>query len=111
MNEREVEGSAVTSPLTQVSGVIVAGFGVSALSGWFADLDLLTTFGQGYIPMAPSTALVFLLFGGALALHSALPHRRAARWASTASGIMATAAAVTLLPLSLLDRRPVLEHL
>ena len=37
--------------------------GLTALLGWFLNVPVQTTFGTDLVPMAPSTALLFLLFG------------------------------------------------
>lgn len=51
-----------------------AGLGALALVGWLAELPRLASLGAGKIPMAPSTALIFLLCGGGvLALTSPRP--------------------------------------
>lgn len=40
--------------------------GAAALAGWFAGSVVLKGIGAGYIPMAPNTALVFILIGAVL---------------------------------------------
>lgn len=61
-----------------VCSLPVSGLGLIALLGWAVDMPILTTFGGGMIPMAPSTALFFFLSGLAVpvsfrlaSLHSA----------------------------------------
>ncbi len=48
-------------------GVLPAFVGLGALVGWAFDLPVLTTFGTGLLPVAPSTAALLLLSGVALA--------------------------------------------
>lgn len=50
----------------QACGVVSALLGIVALVGWFTGLRLLTSFRPEYIPMAPNTALSFVLLGGGL---------------------------------------------
>ena len=49
--------------LHRVFALLAAGFGLAALFGWIAGLPLLTTLANGLRLMAPSTALLLLLFG------------------------------------------------
>ncbi|MFN2532895.1 MAG: ATP-binding protein [Pyrinomonadaceae bacterium] len=62
---------ATVSQTCGVFAAIVAGI---ALSGWFAGSDVLRGVKPGYIPMAPNTALLFLLLGTLLVM---LPLQRA----------------------------------
>src|SRR3989339_647834 len=43
-----------------------AGISLFALAGWFAGWAHISSFGAGYIPMAPNTALVFLTSAAAM---------------------------------------------
>ncbi len=52
-------------PATAAALITVA-CGLFSLGAWWAGAWQLITFGQGYVPMAPSTAAVFLVFGAAL---------------------------------------------
>lgn len=45
--------------------IVISG---AALVGWFTGLNTLKSFRPGYIPMAPNTAVVFLLFATALSI-------------------------------------------
>ncbi len=49
---------------------LAAGLGCIALVGWIASLHWLSSFWPGGIPMAPSTALLFLVFGLVLPLRT-----------------------------------------
>jgi PAS domain S-box-containing protein len=53
--------------ISQVFGVLVVLISGAALVGWFKGSVTLKGIGAGYIPMAPNTALVFLLLGAILA--------------------------------------------
>src|SRR5882724_2435922 len=57
-------------PISQASGVLVVLISGAALVGWFTRSVTLKGIGAGYIPMAPNTALVFLLLGATLAIFS-----------------------------------------
>jgi hypothetical protein len=53
----------ILSVLVPGCGILSAAAGAAALLGWAADLPLLASFGADRIPMAPSTALFFMLYG------------------------------------------------
>jgi hypothetical protein len=55
------------------TGIATAALGLLVLLGWILQLPLLTSFGANLIPMAPSTALLFILLGIALSLRSRMP--------------------------------------
>jgi len=57
-------------------GVAAAGAGLAALAGWRFDILALAGLGSGLIPMAPSTALLFLLYGGIVFIRSFRPGNR-----------------------------------
>jgi signal transduction histidine kinase/DNA-binding response OmpR family regulator len=60
-----------------VSGLIAVGLSLLALLGWLIHEPVLAGgFGDGYFPMAQSTAIVFLLVGAALVGHVLLPSHR-----------------------------------
>ncbi|MBX6315238.1 MAG: hypothetical protein IRY99_20355, partial [Isosphaeraceae bacterium] len=54
--------------IQRVCGLVAIGLGVATLAGWLAGWRLLTSIRPGYIPMAPNTALSFILLGFALAI-------------------------------------------
>ena len=56
-----------------VAGLITAAAGCLALLGWYEGYPLLTDFGTGLIAMAPSTAVLFLLYGAAIGLRARSP--------------------------------------
>jgi len=56
-----------------VSGLTASALGGMALLGWFMGWRILASFGAGLIPMAPSTAILFLLYGVAVALRAWTP--------------------------------------
>src|SRR6266404_4961665 len=52
--------------ISQACGALVMLIGAGVLIGWFTNSPILKGIRSAYIPMAPNTALVFLLFGGCL---------------------------------------------
>jgi len=97
--------------LTRVCGVLAAGFGFIALLGWIAGLSLLPTPGSGRMPMAPSTALLFLLYGAGALVLARSPLNRAVYRIGMAIGSAGALAALLLFLLSSLGIRPEAEHL
>ncbi|MBT9538006.1 MAG: hypothetical protein IVZ94_07715 [Nitrospirae bacterium] len=60
--------------IVQVCALSTAGLGLIAIIGWLTNLWLLHSIRPDYIPMAPSTALAFIIMGGSLFV--------SARWSS-----------------------------
>ncbi|HXE97584.1 MAG TPA: GAF domain-containing protein [Dongiaceae bacterium] len=52
----------------RICGAVSAGIGCAALAGWLLELPGLASLGRELIPMAPSTALLFVAYGVALLL-------------------------------------------
>src|SRR5262249_34785740 len=72
-----------------------AALGASALFGWLTGWLLLAgRTSSARTPMVPSTALLFLLFGGALFAHIRWPRRRSARVLAVAAALLAVACGV-----------------
>ena len=80
---------------------LAAGFGLLALVGWIVSIHWLTTFWPGGIPMAPSSALVFLLYGSVLPLRIMGSETSRLFRLSPLLGWMATGFSIILLILSL----------
>ena len=72
---------------------------------------MLTSLGPGWIPMAPSTALLFLLYGTAVFFCAGTPLGRGARRIGMAMGSAGALVALLLLVLSLLGMALQAEHL
>ncbi|WP_051283714.1 PAS domain S-box protein [Desulforegula conservatrix] len=70
---------------------------LSGLIGWFSDNWHMTTFGIGYVPMAPSTAILLLLLASGVMLSSNKPLKKTAKSFSLFS--MAVTAVVSLMVL------------
>jgi len=76
MNSQDKKNNRLANGIARACGLLTACFAIAALLGWAADIPLLTTFGSGIIPMAPSTALLFVLYGIAVFLHPLSPNNR-----------------------------------
>jgi PAS domain S-box-containing protein len=86
--------------LVRICGALAAGAGVVALLGWSSGLLFLASLGSGKIPMAPSTALLFVLYGVATVLRARLPLQRGAYWLGVALNGAGALVAVLLFFLS-----------
>src|ERR1039458_2547532 len=85
------------------SGILTSALGLLALVGWGLGLPLLANFGVGLIPMAPSTAVLFVLYGAAVCLRARLPLSRRVFWISVAAGCLGTLIALLVFTLGCLD--------
>ena len=98
--------------LAQICGALAAGFGFVALLGWVLKLPLLSSLGSHLIPMAPSTALLFVWLGVATYFHARLPQSRAAhRMGGMVIGSLGAFVSLLLLILSSLGIYPESERL
>ena len=75
---QDLTPSMTLSMLVYACAAIAAAAGFAALTGWMFRIPLLASLGPDWIPMAPSTALLFVLYAGALYCVSRWPERRAA---------------------------------
>lgn len=91
-------------------GIFSIGLGTLVLFGWVFDISSLTSFGNQFIPMAPSTAVFFIVFGIILLRYTQLPTRERSPGLMILIGIF-TGAALVLLVLSLWGLLPDAEHL
>jgi len=104
-------GNRISNAITKVCGALAAILGLTALAGWTLELPVLTSLGQGLIPMAPSSALLFVLCGTAVLLSTRVPPSRAARWTGVAFGAAVAFIGLLLFSLSYLGIRLAAEHL
>src|SRR6266567_6779034 len=74
--------------ISRFCGLVVALIAGAAKVGWFASSDLLRGIRPGYIPMAPNTALLFLLLGILLTTFNG--NSRRAKILARAGAIVAT---------------------
>ncbi len=99
------------SVLARASGAVAAAFGGAALVAWLTGSTILATLGAERIPMAPSTALLFLLYGALLVLLPLLQRRRSLRRVGIALAALGTIASLLLLALSSSGIHPAIEHI
>lgn len=59
-------GNRISNAIARMSSAFAAILGFLALAGWIFGLPVLAALGPGLIPMAPSTALLLILFGAAV---------------------------------------------
>jgi PAS domain S-box-containing protein len=97
--------------LSRICAVLVAGIGLIALLGWFFGLPLLSTLGSGRIPVAPSTAAMFVLYSIALFLRVHLPSHRGSYWIGLSINSAGALVALLLFILSYQGIHPDAEHL
>ncbi|MDD4891372.1 MAG: ATP-binding protein [Phycisphaerae bacterium] len=94
-----------------IFAALAAGVGLVALAGWVVGHPILAAFAADRVPMAPSTAILLVLYGTALCLHAAASGSRFARRVNTVLGLAGTGASVLLLILSSIGVHPAVEHL
>jgi PAS domain S-box-containing protein len=104
-------GSENTAGVVRLCGILAAGLGLLALSGWILGLPTLASFGSARIPMAPVTALLFVLYGTAAILRARPPLAGAARRFGVAVNSAGAAIAALLFLLSIAGIRPTVELL
>ncbi len=66
--------------LNRICAIFVAVIGIVALLGWALELPFLASLGQGMIPVAPSTALFFVLYAAVVLLRTYFPTHRGTYW-------------------------------
>ncbi|MDP2278756.1 MAG: hypothetical protein Q8K51_11085, partial [Nitrospirota bacterium] len=74
--------------IAQICALTTAGIGLIAIIGWLTNLWLLHSIRPDYIPMAPSTALAFIIMGSSLFV--------SARWSSHYLAILFSKASAVL---------------
>ncbi|RPJ21000.1 MAG: hypothetical protein EHM35_18785, partial [Planctomycetaceae bacterium] len=94
-NEQQIQDA-----LTQGCAALAAAIGLLALLGWLFRLPLLTSLGTNLIPMAPSTALLFILLGAAVFARSRLGESLTVRRIAFFVGVLGVLVALVLLSTS-----------
>ena len=107
---RTVLGSPLISVLL-AAGIGTAAFGLLALLGWVLGWPLLTSFGADLIPMAPSTAVLFLLNGVAVSLRARTPLSGRAYKFSVMAGFLGILVSLGVFMLGYLDIQWSGEHI
>jgi PAS domain S-box-containing protein len=90
---------------------MAAGLGLVALAGWITGILWLSALWPGSIPMAPSTALLFLLYGTTIPLRTWFPKTSLLPRLAVMLGWAGTILSVLLLILSSLGVHLRVEHL
>ena len=109
--ERRVGYPLVLIFLLLTAGIATAATGLLALLGWILDLPRLACFGADLIPMAPGTALLFLLYGVAVCLRTRTPLSHRTFRISVAMVGLGTMVALLLFTLGCLNIYWEVEHL
>jgi PAS domain S-box-containing protein len=65
----KIKQNTGTEMVITFSGIIIFLTGILAFTGWLTDIRVISSFHPKYIPLAPSTALVFIIMGGLLSLN------------------------------------------
>ncbi len=91
------------STLLVLCGIFSAAMGVLALAGWLTDVPLLASFYIDKIPMAPSTAGLFIAYGMALVLKGATPYNAKLQVPGQVLAALGSLIATVLFTLSLLN--------
>src|SRR3989304_401935 len=95
MNGNQLQEAAPRLP--QICAGIAGGIALVALAGWQMNARFLAGQWDTYIPMAPSTALAFLLLGGALFCYARWPAQRLSRRFALAAVSLASLLALLVL--------------
>jgi PAS domain S-box-containing protein len=93
------------------AGIVAAAIGLLAMFGWILKIPLLASFGTNLIPMAPSTALLFILMGIAVSLRTCLPQNRGLSFINLFIGWLVAIMGLVLFISSLAGYYPRGEHL
>jgi PAS domain S-box-containing protein len=105
------QGSGRFRLLTLICAVFVAGIGLVAFVGWVFGIPFLTNLGSGMIPMAPITAVLFVLYAVTVFLRAHLPSGRTTYWAGLSINAIGALVALLLFVLSSQGIHPDAEHL
>jgi PAS domain S-box-containing protein len=97
--------------LSRICAVLVAGIGLVAFLGWILEMPVLASLGSGMIPMAPSTAVLFVLYAVAVFLRAYLPLSRGTYWIGLSVNSAGALVALLLFILSYQGIRLDAEHL
>jgi hypothetical protein len=108
--ERRVAYPLVLIFAPPVAGIVTAIIGLLALLGWVFQLPLLAGFNPDLIPMAPSSAVLFLLYGTIVCLGARQPLSRRAFRISVALAGLGMVVAFFLFTLRCLNIYPEVEH-
>ena len=94
-----------------IAGIVAAALGVVTMLGWILGLPLLASFRVDWIPMAPSSAVLFILYGVAISLRVQTPPGPRAERISVAMVGFGSLVALLLFALGCMDVHSTIEHL
>ncbi len=100
MNSSENKKHSLSNLLPQLFGISATSIGFVALLGWILDFPLLASFGAHLIPMAPSTAILFIVFGLVLLFRNRYSQSRGVYVAGMVLGSMGAIISLLLFTLS-----------
>ena len=109
--QRRYGNSHFLGGLSTVLAAAAGGIGLLALAGWLFGLPRLFSLWSGSIPMAPSTAVFFLLLGTSVPLLHQFPDRKWCPRLAVAMNLAVTVLSGMIMILSLQHVHLPLEHL
>ncbi len=111
MKQKEKTDSSFVKKLEQGCAILAAGLGLAALIGWVAGATSLSSFAPDWIPMAPSTAILFVLYGIGVLILLRSPESITTGKIGIAITAIGLLVALLLLILSMSGSNPNFEHL
>jgi len=69
----DIHSESTIKKLSLLCIAVTVGFSLLAIAGWMTNFLIITRISNKYIPMAPSTAMSFILLSSALFFHARLP--------------------------------------
>ena len=111
MAKIEKKEKRIINLIIQVFGLLTAFLGFSAILGWTLNIPQLASFDSSIVPMALSTAIMFVAYGLIIFFHNTLPSSRIRSRIEVAISSAGILAAILFIYLSLNGIRPVVEHL
>lgn len=105
------ESASLGRLLVRICALFTAGIGLIAIIGWWIDQPVLASLGSGRIPVAPSTAAMFVLYALAVYLRASLSINRLTYWTGLSLNVAGSLIALGLFILSIQGIQPDVEHL
>lgn len=97
--------------LVRLCAALTTGLALVALLGWFLGVPSLATLGRGGVPMAPSTAVMFVLCAALVLIRSRGLSRCETLWGGLVTGWAVAIVSLTLLIMSLCGVYSEIEHI
>ena len=110
MKSSEPAGEHHGSVFPVIYATLTVALGLLTLLGWILNWPLLASLGATRIPMAPSTAILLLVYGSALGWRAWAPLSRRAYWGSLAMTGLGMLVVLLLVVLAGLDIHWYVEH-